>query len=429
MTELERAFAIKVTENGDKSYNTTGHAALDILFMSQYFRNNIKDLPNINNYERKETFARFMRDPRHGLGEKNVGLALLNKNNATPEEIVAVGSFKDLLKDGYKKENIDYIFNEAKNGNELAKKYMPRLSSGKESRLMAKAIIKDYGLTEKEYRSLIKLDSTVEYKLSHNDDIDYSKVPSIASLKYINAFYNHNEEAYSEYRNNLASGNTTMNNSVTTCYDLYKVYQKNKKDTMLDTMFKNLPQLSVGSILPIIDNSGSMYDTTNSEGKAKAIGHYVSKKSTYMNNHIITFSDNPKLLKLGETYSEDMDVLTSYHDIGYTNFGAVMSILEKLETDFPDYLLVLSDMEFDVGSSDTKDSAMEIMKDKGAQTKIIWWNFNTRNKTVPETDNYGNLYLSGYSPQMLSFLENNFDGAAFLNKMLDEYEKKTKDIL
>lgn len=35
----------------------------------------------------------------------------------------------------------------------------------------------------------------------------------------------------------------------------------------------------------------------------------------------------------------------------------------------------------------------------------------------------GNIYLSGYSPMLLKYLEVGFDGEAFLNKLLKEYKK------
>ena len=92
----------------------------------------------------------------------------------------------------------------------------------------------------------------------------------------------------------------------------------------------------------------------------------------------------------------------------------------------PEYLVVLSDMEFDYGSSMSKDETMRLFKEKGYKTKIVWWNFNARNKTVPETDDYGNIYISGYSPYLLKFLESGFDGYKFLDKLLGEYEKKIR---
>ena len=105
-----------------------------------------------------------------------------------------------------------------------------------------------------------------------------------------------------------------------------------------------------------------------------------------------------------------------------TDFGAVMNLLQKLNK-YPEYLIVLTDMEFDYGSNQSKEETMKIFKEKGADTKIIWWNLNDRNKTVPEFDEYGNIYLSGYNLQILKLLENKFDMTTYIDKILEKYKK------
>ena len=67
---------------------------------------------------------------------------------------------------------------------------------------------------------------------------------------------------------------------------------------------------------------------------------------------------------------------------------------------------------------------MKIIKEKSEKTRIIWWNFNSRQVTFPETDEYGNIFLSGYSPQLLSLLNVNFDLENIINGMVEEYKKK-----
>ena len=110
-------------------------------------------------------------------------------------------------------------------------------------------------------------------------------------------------------------------------------------------------------------------------------------------------------------------------DCSNTDFGKVMKLLQKLNK-YPEYLIVLSDMEFDCGSCQSKERTMKIFKEHGANTKIIWWNLNDRNKTVPEFDEYGNIYMSGYNLQLLKLLENKFDMTTYIDKMLEEYKKK-----
>lgn len=109
-------------------------------------------------------------------------------------------------------------------------------------------------------------------------------------------------------------------------------------------------------------------------------------------------------------------------DCSNTDFGKVMKLLRGLKT-FPKYLVVLTDMEFDCGSQQSKEQTMKMFKEAGASTKIIWWNFNNRHKTAPEFDEYGNIYLSGYNVQMLKLLEDNFDMTAYIDKILEKYAK------
>ena len=110
-------------------------------------------------------------------------------------------------------------------------------------------------------------------------------------------------------------------------------------------------------------------------------------------------------------------------DCSNTDFGAVMRLLSNLGGDMPEYLVVLSDMEFDSGSYTSKEETMRLFKENGYNTKIIWWNLNSRNITVPEMDHHGNIYISGYNPMLLKYLAAGFDGEAFLNNLLREYAK------
>ena len=80
-------------------------------------------------------------------------------------------------------------------------------------------------------------------------------------------------------------------------------------------------------------------------------------------------------------------------------------------------------MEFDSGYCQSKKETMQLFKDNGANTKIIWWNLNDRNKTVPEMDEYGNIYMSGYNLQMLKLLDNKFNMNTYLDNVLEKYKK------
>ena len=156
--------------------------------------------------------------------------------------------------------------------------------------------------------------------------------------------------------------------------------------------------------------------------KAMSLAHALSTHSTYARNQLISFSSYPQLMTIkGDTLKEQYHSMYT-GDCSNTDFGKVMQLLQKLNK-YPEYLIVLSDMEFDYGSNQSKEETMKIFKEHGANTKLIWWNLNDRNKTVPEFDEYGNIYLSGYNLQILKLLENKFDMSTYIDRILEKYKQ------
>lgn len=430
MNELEKLFAEKRTENGDVAYNTTGSKLLDLLFMSAYFEKHLDEV-KIGDSEKEKLFAMFMRDGRYGLGRRDLGRELMKQAGVSAEDVVIAGRYDDLYKNPTD-ENIAKLKSELAKGNELAKKWMPRLTC--KDKVVAKMLCKMWGISEKEYRKLIKCDTT-ENKLSRKriDDIEFDKVPSLAMIKYYKRFMQ--EDRFAKYLESVKKGERKLNISTTTVYDIYK----NRESIDADLFFDKLEKIKINCI-PVLDTSGSMNDGSDSMGKATCIAHYLSKCSTFCNGQVVSFSSKPQLLTITDKpvknswgrynnyfgnankYCKELSSLYT-GDCSNTDFGAVMDLFAGLE-EVPEYLVVLSDMEFDYGSSMSKDQTMRLFKQKGYKTKIVWWNFNDRNKTVPETDDYGNIYMSGYSPYLLKFLECGFDGNKFLDKLLYEYKGK-----
>lgn len=431
MNSLEKIFASKITENGDMSYSTTGQDMLDLLFMTSYYEKHLDEV-KIGNSEKEKLFSMFIRDGRFGLGRRDLGRELMKQAEVSAESIVKAGRFDDLIYNPTDA-NIELLYKEVLAGNELAKKWCPRLTC--KNKKIAKCLCKMWEITEKQYRRLIKADTT-ENKLSHHriDDIEFDKVPSLAMIKYYKRFLQ--EDRFNEYLESVRNGDKKLNISTTTVYDIYK----NRESIDADLFFDKLEKIKINCI-PVLDTSGSMDDSNDSIGKATCIAHYLAKCSTFCNNQVVSFSSKPQLLTITDKPTKTKNryayqygnankycrELSSMYtgDCSNTDFGAVMDLFAGLE-DVPEYLVVLSDMEFDYGSSMSKDKTMQLFKEKGYTTKIIWWNFNSRNKTVPETDYYGNIYLSGYSPFLLKFLESGFDGEKFLDKLLSEYDKIIK---
>ncbi len=453
MNELEKIINKnqneKLTENGDKAYKSTGNNLTDIFFMTPYFEKNL-DQVNIGTSEKEKLFSMFIRDPRFGLGRRDLGRKLMLLSGVTAENIVKAGRYDDLVHIPTD-ENLIYLKEQLYAGNELAKKWLPRLT-GKEKRY-AKALCKMWNISEKEYRKLIKTDTTVEYKLSYAEkeegtplnelfnkgnykhplvnEIDFEKVPSLAMTKYTNAFSTREDlkGRFSEYIQKVKENKARLNTSTTDVYDGYKTATRGATTEAKEVIAsKIVDDKTIGvemNVICIVDSSGSMGWNDEKDSllaRAYSIAYGIATKSTYAPNQVISFSSRPQLMTIqGKTLKE------KYHsmytgDCSNTDFGRVMELLRELKK-YPEYLIVLSDMEFDSGSSQSKEQTMKIFKQHGAETKIIWWNLNDRNKTVPEFDEYGNIYLSGYNLQILKLLENKFDMTSYIDKILEKYKK------
>lgn len=450
---LQECFNQKVTENGDVAFTKINDdVLLNILFLTEYYGKHLSEV-QIGTSEKEQLFARFVRDPRYGMGLRDLGRVLMHKAGCSIEDIVKSGRVDDLfIYDSHARdyvitsEILDYLKSEILNGNELVKKWMPRYSS--KNVAIARQIAKYWGMNKQQYGHFIKCNTT-ENKLSrkNTDEINFEHVPSLAMIKYYKRFMSGEDTSkrFAQYLEEVRSGKKELKISTTTVYDIYR--NSNKIDPVL--FFDKIEKIQINAI-PIVDTSDSMRDSNDSLGKALAIGHYISKCSTYAPNKVVTFSSRPALLTLGveniinrvygwngnthDFVQEKQDLsecknqydreIKSMRTGDYTNtdFAKVMELLKDLD-ELPEYLVVLSDMEFDLGSNLSKNELESIWEANGYKTKIVWWNLNSRAITVPEMDDKGNIYMSGYSPILLKFLSVSFDGVAFLNKLLDEYKK------
>jgi hypothetical protein len=466
MNELEKIMNEKKTENGDKAYKTTGNNLTDLLFMTPYFEKNL-DQAKIGESEKEKIFSMYIRDPRYGLGRRDLGRKLMGLSKVDACNIIKAGRYDDLWHIPTN-ENLGLLkiaLNDRSVDKELAKKWMPRLT-GKDKKY-AKALCKMWGISEKDYRALIKTDSTTEYKLSYAekneensplnelfkknnyihplvDKINFEQVPSLAMTKYLHTFSTREDlkERFAEYMKAVKENKAKVNTKTANVYDAYKTAtmdcwtpQGIEEDAREVVSKKIVDQETLGvemNAIVILDTSGSMgwykrNDNMPSDGsnlaKAMSLAYALSIKSTYAPNQLISFSSRPQLMTIkGSTMKEKYQSMYT-GDCSNTDFGRVMDLLQSLKK-YPEYLIVLSDMEFDVGSNMSKERTMKMFKERGAETKIIWWNLNDRNKTVPEFDEYGNIYISGYNIQMLKLLENKFDMSTYIDKILEDYRKK-----
>lgn len=455
MNELEKIFAEKFTENGDKAYNSTGNNLIDLLFMADFFDKNLEQV-HIGNSEKEQLFAMYMRDPRFGQGRRDLGRKLMKLSGCITDQVITAGRYDDLWHIGTDN-MINYLHTALLEGNELAKKWMPRLT-GKDKRV-AKILCKMWGITEKEYRALIKTDKTVEYKLSYaekdnntplNDvfekgnykhplveTINFEQVPSLAMTKYLNTFSTREDikDRFGEYIKAVKENKAKVNTSTANVHDAYKSVNNSnseQSEEASDVIGKKIIEQETDNLslncICVLDTSGSMYfsgcgNNSNIGDKATSIAHSLATHSTYAPNQVISFSSRPQLMTIkGNTLKEQYQSMYT-GDCSNTDLGAVFKILMGLNK-FPEYVIVMSDMEFDEGSSFNQQEWMKLVKETGANTKMIWWNFNDRHRTSPEFDENGNIYMSGYDIQALLQLPGVIDMDEYINKLLDNYKKK-----
>ena len=436
MATLQQAFGnTKLTENGDIAYTSTGNNLLDMLFMSEYFQKHLNHV-GIGTSEREKLFSMFMRDPRYGIGLRDLGRELMKQSEVDLADVVKAGRFDDIFSmEGW----MPFLRDEILAGNELAKKWAPRYSS--KNLMLAREFAKFLGMNKQQYGKFVKV-NTVEKSLSdkETDGIVFEHVPSLAMIKYYNRFIKGKDtsERFKEYLSDVKSGKKELKVSTTTVYDIYRNMDKIDPDLFFDKIEK----IAI-SCVPVVDTSGSMWDMNDSIGKALSIGHYLAKCSTFAPNQVVSFSSRPQLITLGSddvnrrAYGMYEQLLESGNGSSYareiasmytgdcsnTDFAAVMDLFKSVDT-LPEYIVVLSDMEFDRGSYQSKNELRNLWRMMGYTTKIVWWNFNSRSTTCPEIDADGNIFISGYNPMLLQYLEAGFDGEKFLDKLLDVYKEK-----
>ena len=429
----------KLTENGDLAFKSPvigeneDDLMLDILFKTEYYSTHLDELPVLPRTMRCIKFAQFIRDPRYGLGKRDLGRRLLFNLRVNYKMILNCGRADDLFyayTDSFK-DLCDFLYEEIQvKENELVKKWMPRYSS--KNKDLAIRIMNvwfknepDYIKRKQMYSRLIKANTTEQHlSRKETDKIIFDQVPSLASIKYANRFSRGEDtkERYHQYLEDIKAGKKEVKISTTTPYDIYR----NRYKIDADIFFNALPKIS-GSWIPIIDSSGSMQDANDSYGKAMAIGHYLAKCSTCCSNMAISFSSTPKILDISRCNGY-LDEINKLHTGDYTttDLGKVMQLLTALKgktiVNYPKFLVILSDMEFNRGSNTSIKEFNTINRQLGTNTKIVWWNLNSRNTTCPEMDESGNIFISGYNPMILKFLEVQFDAKAFLNKLIEEYD-------
>lgn len=343
----------------------------------------------------------------------------------------------------------------------LLAKWMPseNVSSAK-TRGVARALIKEFGWTAKQYRktlsALRKKINILETIMSEGrwDEIEFDKIPSVAGMKYREAFIRH--DVKKEYEKFMKDKNTKVNADVLNPVDIAnKVLRWGAKFNELETAtlqkyWDNLKDYYNGreeNGLCMVDVSGSMTGTPMSA--AVSMGAYIAERGHGpFANHFITFSGRPQLVEFkGNNIIEKMQFCEKAEWGMNTNLEAAMDlVLDTLidnkspQSDVPDRFYIFSDMEFDCGiglyglndasKSNKKATLFENIEKKWRDAgyempQVIFWNLDARTQNVPALgDKFS--YISGFSMNMIEAI---LSGKTGYDLMLEKLSSERYSII
>ena len=108
----------------------------------------------------------------------------------------------------------------------LLAKWLPSHRTHNQNNKLAKKLIKGLSITEKEYRKILSLLRTklniIEKNLTERkyENIDFSKVPTKAMLKYTNAYTKTMANEYFEYKTKVKNGEAKINTEGLFVYEI-----------------------------------------------------------------------------------------------------------------------------------------------------------------------------------------------------------------
>jgi hypothetical protein len=436
------------TENGMVTNSSSLSATLNLFFVIGAIRNQMKTEDGKNRLiglfeaahnedallTRKLLF--WARDVREGAGEREAFRVLLRyASDRYPDEVISnlhliseFGRWDDLFVTfgtPVEENAINLIIDGLESGNGLLAKWMPR-TGGKvsaEKKFIANRVRSVMGLSPKEFRKLIVgLTNVVETKMCAKefDNIEYSKVPSVAMARYTKAFGKNDNEGFTAYIESLKKGETKVNAGAVYPYDILKTMNRGNQ-SLANEQWKALPNFLMDSkerVLPVCDVSGSMSTAVSGETTAMdvciSLGLYISERNVGpFKDAFVTFSSRPQLQYLTG------DLISRYRQLQRADWGMStnleatfkmvldQAVKHKVPTiEMPTAILIMSDMEFN-SAVDRNHRALDMIRSNYEQAgyempKVIFWNLCSRHNNFPVQAGENNTALiSGFSPSIL----------------------------
>lgn len=454
---------MKKTSNGETALDSTRKETVDLFYNIGSSRNAKERVMELfekavsNDPETTTAIIAWARDARSGAGEREVFRTLLRnlikKDSSLASKLIklvpTIGRFDD-LRSGFntsvEETALDVWESALNDGNELAHKWV---DIKKDHRLR-----KRLGLTNKEFRKKIVSGrkNIVETKMCKKqwNDIEYDKVPSVCMNKFRNAFKKNDETRFNSWLND---DDSKVNASVLYPYQIFQTW-KSGDHTLAKKQWDNLSMEINGSIIPMIDTSGSM-SCEASKGVtcfdvAVSLGTYLAQNNNGpFQNKMLNFDESAKLHTLSTDVDKAFRMLQGL-DWGYnTNFeSAYTSILKHAlvcgakQEDMPEYMVVLSDMQFDEAQGNSMWSRSKVptyatafgkmnavFKQNGYKLpKVVFWNLNARYDNFPSSSEQdGVAMVSGFSPYVMkSIMDADLERITpygIMNSTIEKYRK------
>lgn len=474
MTEMSN---IGYTENGAVKRNHTNSALLDMFAMGAamrtrseadiilMFREAFAENPS---YALKCLF--YIRDVRGGQGERRFFRVVMRDLAKTETEVARrnmklipiYGRWDDLytfIDTPLEAEAFNIMKQQltldlsCKTPSLLAKWLKSENTSSKESRELGNKTRKAFGLNHKQYRkalsTLRERINVLERLMSAGkwDEIKFDELPSRAGFIYRNAFARHDiARRYEEF---AKSSDTKVNAKVLYPYEcVARAFGEGLKPLddvnrlMVNKYWDNLADYFKEASfngMAVVDVSGSMcgYSDSAPINVAISLGLYCAEKAKgpYA-NHFITFSSNPKFVKVeGVDFCDKVNRMADADWGGSTNIEAAFDLMLNVainnnlkQEDIPENLIIISDMEFDACAESgpivehrwgyfqkvDKETLFETMKKRWEahgykMPKLVFWNVEARQNNIPMRDDGNVNYVSGMSPVLFEQIMKGLD--------------------
>ena len=435
------------TLNGAITNDSTGKLALDLfagIGSARNFPSRMTDLFSLV-WEQSPALAlrilMWARDIRGGAGEREIFRrcvkVLAHKESyaaqAALEAMITRGKFEELGRWDDLLCLIDaqpdlchiaaqHIKKALVRGDGLCAKWMPR--KGPEAAKLRRLL----KMTPREYRkTLVSLTNVVEQKMCANEwsEIQYDKLTGMNVARYSRAFAEHDEVRWEEFLAKLKEGKAKAKTKVLFPHEVLRVLKSGETE-LAETLWRELADTLEGAqnILPVIDTSGSMEQPVSGGIRAMdvaiALGIYAAERQEgAFKNLAVTFSEKPaffNITKAGDTFVAKVATVRR-QNWGYnTDFQKVFDEILRIareenvrDEDMPEYVLVISDMEFDAAKGGIPNTLTNFETIKACfaaegrkMPKLVFWNVAARVGNQPATkDDYVSL-ISGFSPSILT---------------------------